>query len=510
MNKLSLLCAVASIAFATAACNQTAEPPAVAQATEIAWRHGDVADALAEAKETGKPVLLYWGAVWCPPCAQMKVTLFKDPAFIAKTQNFIPVYLDGDTEGAQKWGEQFGSSGYPTVIVLSPDGEEVTRLASSTMASELPALLELAAGRTRSIDAVLADARADPAKLSKEDWRILAGFDWGNDAKRFKDQGDETKLLAALAKVAPDPALQRQFALAVVLREGETDADDRLVLTPAQAATVASILPTVLASPAETGANVSILAYAGADLVAGLPEGEERDALSAQLQKTLIAMQQDSRMSLLDRTAALRTEVDLAERNGGVPDAMKARVRQWVATLDRDTKGEILRKSVMSFAAGALSQIGDDAAAKKLMLAEIGKSSTPYYYMSVLSDMAAEAGDKAGAVDWARKAYEASEGPATRVQWAAAYSRTVMEQTPDNDEAVRASAQAVLTELGKSPDSYYQRTKAVVDKWSAALLAWSDKNGGGQVLKALQPQIAKVCAGQGKGAGACGSLMKAA
>ncbi|WP_066556139.1 thioredoxin family protein [Croceicoccus bisphenolivorans] len=510
MKKLPFLAAVASIAFATASCNQSAEPPAAQQAQEIAWRHGDVEDALAEAKETGKPVLLYWGAEWCPPCAQMKATLFKDPAFIAKTEGFIPVYLDGDTQGAQKWGEHFGASGYPTVIVLSPAGEEITRLASSTMASELPALLTLAAGRTRSIDAVIADARADPNGLSAEDWRILAGFDWGNDSKRFEKPEDETKLLAALAKAAPDPALKRQFALAVVLREAETDDEDRLVLTAQQATKVGDILSTVLASPAETGANATLLAFAGSDLVGGLPKGEQREKLTALLTGVLNAMQQDKDLSLVERTAALRSEVDLAEREGDVPAALKDKVRKWVATIDKETSDEIARKSVLSFAAGALRQIGDDAAAKKLLLAEIGKSSTPYYYMSSLSDMAEEEGDNAAAVDWARKAYEASEGPATRVQWAAIYSRTVMNLTPDDDDAVRTSAEAVLTELGKSPDSYYQRTKAIVDRWSKALIAWSDKNGGDAVLDALQGQLAKVCAGQGKDAGACGSLMKSA
>ena len=116
-------------------------------------------------------MILYWGAVWCPPCNQMKASLFKDPAFIAETEKFVPVYLDGDTAGAQQWGERFGISGYPTVIVLSPDGTEVTRISSATMASELPELLRVAGGRTTSVEALLAKAEEDTASLTADDWR---------------------------------------------------------------------------------------------------------------------------------------------------------------------------------------------------------------------------------------------------------------------------------------------------------------------------------------------------
>src|SRR5690606_39056916 len=181
--------------LAATACQNAGEGTQVVAASEIAWRQGDVEDALAEAKEAGKPVILYWGAVWCPPCNQMKAGLFKDPAFIAETENFIPVYLDGDTEGAQRWGEQFGISGYPTIIILQPNGTEITRIASATMAEDLPELLRVAAGRTTSIEALLAKAGSDTANLTDEDWRILGGFDWMNDPKHFSDLAKAGTLL---------------------------------------------------------------------------------------------------------------------------------------------------------------------------------------------------------------------------------------------------------------------------------------------------------------------------
>jgi thiol:disulfide interchange protein len=77
----------------------------------IAWFDGDVDAAFAAAKAANKPVFLYWGAEWCPPCAQIKTTIFAKREFQDRSRLFVPVYLDGDTPSAQKHGERFGVVG---------------------------------------------------------------------------------------------------------------------------------------------------------------------------------------------------------------------------------------------------------------------------------------------------------------------------------------------------------------------------------------------------------------
>jgi thiol:disulfide interchange protein len=94
----------------------------------IDWFAGDVDAAFAAAKAADKPLYLYWGAEWCPPCAQIKSTIFNRREFQERSKLFIPVYLDGDTPGAQKQGEHFGIIGYPTMILFRADGTEITRL----------------------------------------------------------------------------------------------------------------------------------------------------------------------------------------------------------------------------------------------------------------------------------------------------------------------------------------------------------------------------------------------
>ena len=488
------------LATAMAACKPAGEKPAATAAAEkIAWREGDVADALAEAKESGKPALLYWGAVWCPPCNQMKASLFKDAGFIRETQNFIPVYLDGDSTGAQQWGERFGISGYPTVIVLRPDGTEITRISSATMADQLPSLLKTAAGRTVSTDELLAKANADPAKLAADDWQVLGAFDWLDDPKHFKDAATARPLLDKLAKAAPQPALQRRFALLALVvgtdDEGKLSAADQPKLEP--------LLSAILASPAEVKVNRQQLAYDVPAMIAGLPDARQRDALGHSLIAATDSLYADTSLPIGDRLDATMADVRLAEAEKKLTPALVAKVRKRAEWADANARDKMTRQGVIDDAAYLLWDAGDHAGARKLELAELKRSDQTYYYMSSLSDFAEQEGDKAGAIDWARKAYEASQGPATRVQWAILYSRAVLRNAPGDKAQVAKAANAVIDELGKSPDSYYQRTRVKVADWGKKLSEWSAAHNGADVITALRTRMNDVCGKQGAQAQAC-------
>ena len=502
--RYTTLAVALGLALATAGCQKGGEQAAVSQASEIAWRHGDVDDALAEAKEAGKPVILYWGAVWCPPCNQMKATLFRDPSFIAETENFVPVYLDGDTEGAQRWGERFGISGYPTVIILQSDGTEITRIASATMAGELPHLLEVAAKRTTSIETLLTKAEKNSANLSQEDWTILGGFDWMNDPKHFSDLTKVGNLLGRLAQSAPTPELQRRFGL-LSLAAGFED-----TLTDEQQAQVERILGGMLDDKAEILANRQELTYYAPELIGALPEGDTRTRLGEELIAAGDTIFASEGLSLTDRVDAVNIDITLARADGdNVPPAVLAKVRDRVKWADANARDKQQRQSVMDGAAYLLKDAGDLEGGRKVLLGELEKSDQPYYYMSGLADFAEEQGRKAEAIEWAKKAYEASQGPATRVQWAISWSNYVVRLTPADKAAVETSAQAVLDELANNQDGYFQRTRIKVDRWGKTLAEWAAANGGGEVLDTLRTEMAQLCAKQGGKADGCSSWSKA-
>ena len=126
-----------------------------------------------------------------------------------------------------------------------------------------------------------------------------------------------------------------------------------------------------------------------------------------------------------------------------------------------------------------------------------------------LASIAEDTGDKAGAIAWAKKAYETSHGAATRVQWGITWSNAVMRLTPQDKKAVETAATAVIDEIGKNPDSYYQRTRVKVTAWGQKLAEWAAANGGGEVLDTLRTEMAQLCAKQGGKADSCSSWSKA-
>jgi Thioredoxin-like len=158
-------CVIACLSAMSAAQAGASAAPNHPDAPAIEWYRGDVAGAFQLAAREHKPVFLYWGAK-CPPCLQLKSSVFSRSDFIAKTRQFVAVHLDGDDPDAQKWGETFHVLGYPTVVILRPDQREVTRLSGGMDLSLCADLPDIAQSDITPIADVLATLRANPAPLS--------------------------------------------------------------------------------------------------------------------------------------------------------------------------------------------------------------------------------------------------------------------------------------------------------------------------------------------------------
>jgi thiol-disulfide isomerase/thioredoxin len=509
-----------------AACSKTPEAPAVATPAaptvhaSIAWVKPDGANIdpiFAQARAANKPVFLYWGAVWCPPCNQIKATVFNRQDFMERSRLFVPVYLDGDTPGAQKLGAQFKVRGYPTMILFRPDGTELTRLPGEVEPARYMEVLGLGLASGSSAKESLAAALGgNAASLKAPDWRLLAYYAWEQDEAQLVPKAGRAATLHKLAQVCPPE--QREAANRLALNAIVAAAHNEAALPDAPAALAR--VQRVLGDAVQARENFDVLVNYGAELLPLLaPTGSAaRVPLQGAWNAALERFASDASLSQSDRLSAVSAKLallklDLAKGAKPVLDAaMLAQARAAVASADKATTSPYERQAVIPNAADLLSEAGLLDESDALLKAELPKAISPYYHMLVLAANERVRGNKAASLDWTQQAWEKSVGPATRLQWGSGYVNRLLELKPQDSARIEKAAGGVLAELEAVPETFYERNRRGLEKMGRQLLAWNAQGQHGATLKKLSAQLDAICARlppQDEARAACAGVFKA-
>jgi protein disulfide-isomerase len=467
----------------------------------IAWFNGDVNAAFATAKSSGKPVLLYWGAQWCPPCKQLKSAVFNRPDFIEKSKLFVAVYLDGDLPDAQKFGDEFRVTGYPTVVVLKSDRTEITRIAGNMDLSLYAGVLDNALGDVRPVKDVIDIAVKGEGPLAADDCRRLAYHAFG-----LEDEG-----------VFPAARLQSAFENAARTCPAELSRERaRLHIRAAEQATIRQKDTIAKGGKADKSLTVAIvrvnelladqkLAMANADALRGL-RGEFFLAARQTLPQLAPTLRQrwmttadaataNQDFAPADQLAAQLMKITAAKAfavDGKVPTDVRSVALATASKMLAVQQEAYVRAGVVNSAINIYIALDDWERARDLLSLEATTSNTPHYYIGDLADVEEHLGNTQRSVELLAEAYAQANGPASRFQWGYQYLEGLLRLTPDDLPTIEKVGLEVIAELD-GPNRIHRRTLSRLNKLDQKLRDWNNSAARAAVTAKLRASVLSAC-----------------
>jgi protein disulfide-isomerase len=457
------------------------------------WLRGGVEAAFAAAASEGKPVLLYWGAEWCPYCADLEAHVFSRDDVRRKLALFVPVYLDGDEPGAQRWGDVFGVAGYPTVLVLAADRTELARIAGGMDLGLYAEALDLVLGDVRPVHDVL--LAAETQALSPDDCRRLAYNGWG-----LEDMGADhaARRVAALTRAADAcPAqLPVERARLIVAAASYAVSASETTIEEAELRRLVGEVGSLVSDRAVAVQIADALRSLGDDYFAAARrlEPDLAGELLSNWTQVMDAAYAEPRYGHGDRLAAVRSKIEaiaVLDPNG-VSESLAADARRMIETTLGAVGDSPARRGAVNATLNLLVALEDLDAAYALAQRELATSRTPYYYMADLAWLDEKRGRSEDAIAWLERAYREATGPATRFQWGTSYVRGLIRLSPEDEASIRAAGLEVLAELD-GPQRIYRRTRARLESLGASLREWNEDGRYGATIDALRQRMSAIC-----------------
>jgi thioredoxin-related protein len=466
----------------------------------IDWFDGTVDEAFAAAEKSGKPIFLYWGAVWCPPCHAISATVFKSPEFIERSQLFVPVYLDGDTENAQAYGEKFGVRGYPTMIVFNSSGQELTRIPGGIDMQAYANILDLTLSNSSSSRELVTVLMAGNADLAPADCTLLAYNSWGQDTTILADYDESDAFLRMHAACPADMPVERSilyFSWLDKALNAEDEDGNPIPLTDEQRTLTRQQFESLLADRDLIRANLFTVLLSGAKVIAAVfpDETVEREEVINKYHGVLNDLAADESVYKRERIYTLAGTMRLEridDEDAELSAALQQQIRDTTIWADESTPSVYERQPIINALANVLDEAGMDDVAKPLLLAELERSKQPYYYMPDIAAIEQRAGNEEAAIGWLQKAYDSTRGPATRFQWGYYYLTGLLEMAPTDVERIHKTTIGMLAELQQS-DAFHQRPKAQLGSLENYLIEWGNDNGNQAALLEIRQSVLDVC-----------------
>ncbi|SMF34043.1 protein disulfide-isomerase [Pseudobacteriovorax antillogorgiicola] len=458
---------------------------------EKVWYQGGMDNALKLSKAQNKPLFVYWGAVWCPPCNEIKDQVFSRSRFGELMGQFIPVYLDGDSEEAQIWADRLQAYGYPTILVLSPEGKEMLRLSGGVNLEEFE--LALAGAQNRSLDELVEKARS--GKLDREGWQAISFISWG----QLPEDQYPAKTIWAIQRDLLDSmprGLQRERAVLIAdflglssrLAQEESPVeglDDVRREAPQLLDGVFSSEQTVLATRGFINSSgVDVLSWAFSSESSAYDSWKKRWLWAAQVIRSSKRVSVDTRLWAIYPLIQFHKD---EQPKKAAPEALKAQVVAAAQQADLEATSSYERHSVISGAAYLMRLVEAYDQAERLLKKELAQTDTPWYYQSSLSSLAAAQDKDQEALYWSAEARKSAQGRASRLQWITSdLLLTAKVESQDQRERLLFLAKEFYQLATDLKDGFAGRNQFRAARVGKSLQAWKNDKGFQSLFKGYQ------------------------
>ena len=225
------------------------------------------------------------------------------------------------------------------------------------------------------------------------------------------------------------------------------------------------------------------------------PESDERAELTAAYYEVFDALATDESVYKRERIYTLVGKIRferIDDEEAEVSDELKDEIRVMTAWADESTPSVYERQPIINALGNVLNEAGMDDVAKPLLLAELERSQQPYYYMPDLAEIEQRAGNDEAAIEWLRKAYDSTRGPATRFQWGYYYLTGILEMTPSDFDLIHETTVGLISELQQS-NAFHQRPKAQLRSLQNYLFEWGESDDNQSALGSIRESVLDVC-----------------
>lgn len=460
----------------------------------IHWYEGTVEAAFKESKKTNKPLFLYWGAVWCPPCNQIKKTIFNQTVFHNEVKNYIPVYLDGDEPRAQIWADKLKAYGYPTMLIYSPEGKEVMRLPTGLSAVQFSDLMKTSRKNLTPIAELLEKGLAGTA--SDAEWNLLSGFSWGQEyhmdlsseqkVTNFKTLHENVPARLAVAK----SRFFFHYLNEITGNESKIEDAEREALIQG--------LQKVLSSSELVYANLENLSWYPEDLAYLVPtKNGQRDQLQKLWLDALKKVEGDHSLSTDERMSSLYPLVYFFKMDNPKADytvEVQNQVKSRCDWAEMAAKDKYDRQAAMSTAVYLLRKTQQLDDSKKVAIQTLANCVSPYYFMRSLATIAEMQGHPQEALGWLKSGWDQSTGHATRFEWATSYLAKLFKLAPDNTQLIHLTVTKTFKELLETEeDAFSGRKQSRLKRVKGYLQKWNKDQGRQEAFVALKGDLGNLC-----------------